>query len=332
MSEILGIGIIGFGLMGRTHAAGYLAANRRGMPAELRGVVGSLDGWEAGRHEGRAGGVTRFATAEALLAREDIQALSICSYTESHVELALAALERGKHVLVEKPVSLRSSEVVRLAAAARHAGLICMPAMCMRFWPGWPWLRDQVLGGEFGAVRRAEFTRTGARPTWGTNFYLDESRSGGALFDLHIHDVDFIRWCLGNPATVSSTGTRHDVTTCYSYADLPAEVSARGAWLADSAAPFSMRYEVEFERAVVHFDVATSPTVQLFQGGATVAVALPDQGAYDAEVGHFLGLIGGRVERPDALLEEAVAVTRILEAEAESLGTGRAVAPSLSGR
>lgn len=327
-----GLGIIGFGFMGRTHAAGYLAAQRAGLPVQLRAVVGSLDGWESGAPEGGAGRFTRSLTTEALLARDDIQAVSICTYTDSHVELALAALARGKHVLVEKPVSLQSSEVARLAAAARQAGLICMPAMCMRFWPGWPWLRDLVLGGELGAVRRAEFARTGARPTWGRGFYLDERRSGGALFDLHIHDVDFIRWCFGDPATVSSIGTTHDVTTRYGYADSGVAISARGAWLPDPASPFSMRYDVEFERGVVRFDLATAPKARIFRGGAIEAVALPDESAYDAEVRHFLELIGGSAERQVAPLTDAVTVTGILEAEAQSLATGRAVAPGVFGR
>lgn len=327
-----GIGIIGFGFMGRTHAAGYLAAQRGGMPVELRAVVGSLDAWESGGPEGGASRFTRSLTAEALLAREDVHAVSICTYTDSHVDLALSALSRGKHVLVEKPVSLRSSEVARLAAAARQSGLVCMPAMCMRFWPGWPWLRDLVLGGELGAVRRAEFARTGPRPTWGTGFYLDERRSGGALFDLHIHDADFIRWCFGDPATVSSTGTTHDVTTRYGYDDSGVQVTARGAWLPDPTSPFSMRYEVEFEGGVVRFDLATSPKAQVFRGDAVEAVALPDESAYDAEVRHFVELIGGSPERQVAPLTDAVAVTGILEAEAQSLATGRAVAPGLSGR
>ena len=154
-SAPIGIGIIGAGFMGRTHAAGYLAAGPR---AQLRGVVGRRERRWAGGEMGAEDEVSWFADAEALLARDDIHAVSICTYTDSHVELTLAALNRGKHVLVEKPVSLRSGEVARLAEAARKSGLVCMPAMCMRFWPGWPWLREMVRGGEMGAVRRAEFS------------------------------------------------------------------------------------------------------------------------------------------------------------------------------
>lgn len=331
-SRPLGIGIVGFGFMGRTHAAGYLAALRRGMPIALRGVVGSLEGFELAGFTKSDEPIVRFAAAEALLDSANIAAVSICTYTDSHVDLALAALARGKHVLLEKPVALSSGAVIRLEQAARGSGLVCMPAMCMRFWPGWPWLRELIRGGALGAVKRAEFARIGARPSWGTSFYPDESRSGGALFDLHIHDADFVRWCFGNPAEVSSAGSIQDITTTYRFGAAGARVSARGAWLPDPATPFSMRYEVEFKRGTALFDLATDPAVQLLRGKVVQRVTLPTEDAYAAEVRHFLELVLEKVPTPVAPLQDAVAVTQILEAEAESLATGRAVAPKLSGQ
>jgi predicted dehydrogenase len=119
--------------------------------------------------------------------------VSICTPTDSHIELAMTALAAGRHVLVEKPVALRSAEVARLAQAAAPAGRVCMPAMCMRFWPGWEWLKERIEAGEFGRVRSATFQRVGAPPDWSA-FYGDYARSGGPLHDLHIHDADFIRF------------------------------------------------------------------------------------------------------------------------------------------
>lgn len=304
------VGIIGHGLMGRTHEAGYAAAGNRCRVVSV-----------ARRRE----------EAEGVLADPGIDAVSICTYTDSHVPLALEALRRGKHVLVEKPVSLRSAEVELLAAAARASGRVCMPAMCMRFWPGWPWLRERIRTQAFGAVRRAEFTRYGRRPDWGADFYLDERRSGGALFDLHIHDTDFVWWCFGDPEQVESRGTSHDVTTRYLVAG-GAEVRARGAWLADPGTEFTMQYAVEFERAAVRFDLARTPAVTVEHDGVVEAPEIGSGSAYDAEVLHFLDLVQGRTCAPVATLEDAAAVTRILEAEAESLRRLRGVAPAPAGR
>ena len=316
----LGVGIIGAGFMGSTHAAAYLAARAAGLPVTLLAVT---------RHQNAAfpGNPPIVADARLLLSRPDIHAVSICTYTDSHVELALAALAARKHVLLEKPVALRQSEVETLAAVARASGLICMPAMCMRFWPGWPWLRERVVAGSFGAVLAAEFIRLSARPAWSVDFYADHRRSGGALFDLHIHDVDFIRWCFGDPLLVKSAGSRDDVSTAYHLPDgLPA-VSARGAWLDDPATSFAMRYSVRFEEAEVRFDHADSSPLRLTQNGASEPVELPPASAYEGEVRHFVELALGRTAQPVATLDDAVAVTAILEAEERSLVSTGSVAP-----
>lgn len=315
----LGVGIIGFGFMGRTHAAGYRAAVAAGLPVALRAVTGP-PGVAA------PDGALRLPDAAAVLAREDIAAVSICTYTDSHVELALAALAAGKHVLVEKPVALHSREVARLADAANRAGLVCMPAMCMRFWPGWPWLREQVAAGSFGAVRSAEFSRLSSRPGWGSAFYRNPGRSGSALFDLHIHDVDFIRWCFGHPASVAASGSIEDVLGCYGYSG-PERVTARGAWRPDPDTRFTMRYAVCFDQAEVRFDSTDAIPLSVLRGGTRQAVRLPAESGYDGEVRHFVELVLGRVAGPVATLEEALAVTGILEAEARALAASGSVAP-----
>ena len=314
----LGVGIIGFGLMGRTHAGGYRAAAAAGLPVVVRGVTGPP---EVETPEGAA----RLPDAGAILAREDIGAVSICTYTDSHVELGLAALAEGKHVLVEKPVALRSPEVARLVRAATASGLICMPAMCMRFWPGWPWLRERVVAGTFGAVRSAEFSRLSSRPDWGAAFYGSPERSGSALFDLHIHDVDFVRWCFGDPRSVTAAGSIEDVRGFYGYSG-PERVEARGAWLPDPATRFSMRYAVRFDQAEVRFDSTAAAPLSVLRGGTREEVLLTAGSAYDAEVRHFVELVLGRVAEPVATLEEALAVTGILEAEARCLAAGGSVA------
>ncbi|NOT08249.1 MAG: Gfo/Idh/MocA family oxidoreductase [Gemmatimonadales bacterium] len=333
----LGIGIIGFGFMGRTHAAAYEAARRRGLPLTVRAVV-SARGSDLDKTPPRGHGTLatvesdlpesakRLDSVDDLLAREEIHAVSICTYTESHVDLAIAALKAGKHVLVEKPIALEQREVARLAAAARAANLTAMPAMCMRFWPGWPWLRDRIRAGTFGAVRSAQFTRMGARPDWGAAFYGDDRRSGGALFDMHVHDADFIRWCFGHPARVRSAGTRHDVTTAYFFDESPAGIGARGAWIAPGTAPFAMCFEVEFDEASASFDLSRSSPLRVDHRSEVGPIVLPKETAYEAEVRHFAEVVLGRAATAIATMEEAVAVTRMLEAEALSQETGESVA------
>lgn len=329
----LGIGIIGLGFMGRTHLAAFAAANEIGLSNTLVSVADADPERRAGR-VAEGGNFDTGAKSDLLFdpklvrAHADprgviddpaVELVSICTPTGTHVELALAALAAGKHVLVEKPLAISSADVQRLAEAANRSERLCMPAMCMRFWPGWDWLREHIRRGTFGAVKSAVFSRLGTRPGWNPAFYADPSRSGGALFDLHIHDADFVRWCFGEPSSVSSSGSLDHVTTLYRFANGPAHVVAEGGWDHTGGFAFRMRYIVVFENATAEFDFSREPRLVLSRGGKSEAVELPQHTGYDGEVRHLLAMIARGDRNLVATLDEAVALTRMLEAERASL-------------
>jgi predicted dehydrogenase len=329
----IGIAVIGFGVMGRTHAAAFERARRTGAPCELRaictrrplhdGAVGASDNLEALAAELPFDPATlpHYASVDELLEDTGIHAVSICTPTDTHVTIAERLLQSGRHALIEKPVDLRPGPIRDLALLAKRANVVCMPALCMRFWPGWPWLRDRVLDHEFGAVRSAVFQRFGVRPTWGDGFYQDATRSGGALMDLHVHDVDFIRWCFGQPAAVFSTGDADHVLSQYRFTNGPGVVAAEGGWTDLPGVPFRMRYTVEFENAIADFDITRDPVLQLTRDGTTTAVPLPDTSAYDATIRHFVDAVSGEVA-PGVTLDDAFATAGVLEAEKASIGRG----------
>ena len=328
----IGVGIVGLGFMGRTHLAAYQNAAAVGLATRLVAVADA----DPERRQGRAaaGGnldtgareeqlfdprkVRGYEKPEELIADPEVELVSICTPTASHVELSLRALEAGKHVLVEKPVALAAADVERLAAAAARARTLCMPAMCMRFWPGWDWLREHVRRGTFGPVRSAVFSRLGTRPQW-NRFYADPALSGGALCDLHIHDADFVRWCFGEPAEVRSTGSLDHVTTLYRYPNGPAHVVAEGGWDHAPGFAFRMRYVVAFEHAVAEFDSSREPRLVLSRGGAREAIELSPHTGYDGEVRHLLAMIARGERALAATIDEAVGLARMLERERASL-------------
>jgi predicted dehydrogenase len=340
----IGVGIVGLGFMGRTHVAAFRAAHAAGRPNRLVAVADSV----AERLSGRmpkvgnldVGGddvlfdpreVRGYATPEELLADPRVELVSICTPTPTHVDLALRALEAKKHVLLEKPVALASSDVARLADAARSARTLCMPAMCMRFWPGWDWLRERVRDGSFGRVKSAVFRRLGTPPTWSAGFYDDPAKSGGALFDLHVHDADFVRWCFGAPSSVASTGSLAHVTTLYRYDDGPSHVVAEGALDHTPGFGFRMRYTVIFERATADFDIGREPKLVLAEGGEARPIELSSAAGYDGEVAHLLDAIASGRRELVATLDDAVGLTRMLEAEHRSLRTGMPVSTRAAG-
>ncbi|MGD9689305.1 MAG: Gfo/Idh/MocA family oxidoreductase [Phycisphaerales bacterium] len=336
---MINVGVIGLGFMGRTHVAAVAQAARDGLPCRLAALCDrdpsrfTLEGGPAGnlRTAGERGAIHDAAAARTatdpreLLSDPAIDAVIICTHTETHVDLALAALAAGKHVLIEKPVALRSTDVARVARAAREARRLAMPAMCMRFWPGWAWLRNVIATRDFGPVRSAVFQRLGCPPTW-SSFYADVSRSGGPLFDLHVHDSDFIRHALGEPSEVVSTGSVQHVTTLYRFESGPAHVVGEGGLDHTPGFGFRMRYVVALERATADFDLGRTPTLLLHREGRSDPVDLPALSAFDAEVRHFIEQCAGPTpgaEPPRATIDDAVATTRLLEAEQRSLQSGR---------
>lgn len=337
----IGVGVIALGFMGRAHVRAYEAARAAGWPCRLRAVCDSSSARLQGRDDaGPARGnlettdassllfdpasVAAYSSADALLRDPGVDLVSICTPTDSHVELATAALNAGKHVLVEKPVSLSSVQIEHLAALARAKGRVCMPAMCMRFWPGWDWLRKRVRSGAWGTLRSLTLTRLGSPPGWSA-FYLDLARSGGALFDLHVHDVDFLIWCLGKPVSVRSAGSPMHVTTLYQFEQGPTHVTAEGGWTLHPSAGFRMAYRAVFERAVAEFDLAKEPRVSVFgEAGETGPAPSPLSG-YDGQVRHLIDVLSAGGSTTHATLDDAALAARVLEAERESLRTAQAV-------
>lgn len=343
-SKPLRVGVVGLGFMGCTHVRAYQAAAKDGLcklvavadksAERLCGsapVLGNIDtGAEGGSEQlFDPRSVRGYVDPRQLLTDPDVDVVSICTHTDTHVDLAAGALRAGgggKHVLVEKPVATNSADVAWLAKVVAESGKLCMPGMVMRFWPGWPWLRECVRDGRYGKATSAMFQRLGSSPGW-TDFYRDARRSGGAIFDLHVHDADFIRWCFGEPREVVSAGSIAHVTTIYRYGpEGPAQVVAEGAQDLDPGFGFRMRYVVVFERATVEFDLDRSPAVLVSSGGKTQAAPLPTDApssAYEAEVRHFLWAVREGKGNADltATVDDAVKTTRLVEAEVRSLGT-----------
>ena len=342
------IGVVGLGFMGCTHAGAIRKAKAAGVECELVAVADP----DAARRRGEAGArgnigaagsgervfdpatVRAYPTPHELFEDDGVDLVCVCTPTDTHVNLAGLALRAGKHVLLEKPVATSSRAVAELASVAAGSGRVCMPAMCMRFWPAWAWVRELIVSERAGRVRTARFERLGAMPGWGGGFYNDDSRSGGALFDLHVHDTDFVHCCFGPPTSVSSVGSRSHVSTRYAFESGPAAglggrggfVIAEGGWLADPSFAFRMRFVVEFEGGVADFDLGRSPQLVWNAGGTSTTPALDDLDGYDGQIRHLVARLtdGDGHVRPD--LAEAASVTRTLEAELESVRTGGRVA------
>ncbi|MBL1216671.1 MAG: gfo/Idh/MocA family oxidoreductase [Planctomycetes bacterium] len=339
------IGIIGLGFMGRVHVKAYDAAKAAGFACRLVAVSDCDESRLTGQVPEDAAGnidtgdgetpllfdpetVATYTDPQALLDNPDVDLVSICTHTDSHPDLTIAALKAGKHVLVEKPVATSSDDVRRVLEAVRQSETLCMPAMCMRFWPGWTWLKQAIENNVYGRVCSATFHRLGTHPGWAAQFYGDHTRSGGALVDLHIHDADFIRYLFGNPDSLTSTGTLDHLTTIYRYKEGPAHVVAEGGWDHSPGFNFRMHYIVNFERATAEFDLSRETPLIVYHDQHQEVIPLEPTTGYDGEIRCLLDAIASGKRDMLPTIEESLAVTHLLEEERESLQTGKIIDPA----
>lgn len=265
-----------------------------------------------------------------LLADPNVDLVDICVPTHLHPSVATAALRSGKHVLCEKPLARNSSQSQEIAAAAEAAKGFFMPAMCMRFWPGWSWLKPAIEENTYGKVLAARFRRIAEPPGWGRENYFKGAQSGGALLDLHIHDTDFVQFCFGRPRSVFSSGLSKfsgaidHVVTQYQY-DSGVLVTAEGSWLVAPGGGFNMAYTIHFENAMADYDFSRGEeALKLYTARKAVRI-VPCKGpdGYVRELQHMVDAIRSGQRPTVVTARDGQTAVEICEAEERSVQTGK---------
>ncbi|MGH9627231.1 MAG: Gfo/Idh/MocA family protein, partial [Bryobacteraceae bacterium] len=144
----------------------------------------------------------------------------------------------------------------------------------------------------YGAVHSALFRRRCAAPFW-SKWLGDAKKSGGGVFDLLIHDVDFCIQLFGVPDAVSATGHEDlpkgidTITATLHYREVPS-VTITGGWHHRKAYPFSMEYTVVAEEGTFDFSSVSGDTILYDAQGESQTVKVPEEDAFEAELRYFL--------------------------------------------
>ena len=246
---MLKVGLIGCGFMGAMHANCY--KNIDGVE-----LVAFADLRKEKAEELAVGtNATLYSEGKDLIANADVDIIDICLPTYLHAEYAMLAMEKVKYVFVEKPVALTLAEGKAMLAKSKETGAQVQVGQVIRFWDEYVVLKEIVESGKYGKVVNANFRRISPRPTWGwKNWLLDDTLSGGAGQDLHIHDVDYVLSLFGEPKKFYSVknqkGEKNSyVNTLMQYDDFV--VGVEGTWDLPGSHPFEATFRVVFEKAVV---------------------------------------------------------------------------------
>lgn len=206
MTSQLRVAMIGYGFMGAAHSQGWRTAPRFfDLPAApVMQVVVGRDPQAVADAAERWGWAESATDWREVVARDDIDVVDIVTPGDSHAEIAIAALEAGKHVICEKPLANTVEEAAAMTAAAERAaanGQIAMVGFTYRRVPAATLARDLVASGRLGEVRQV---RAAYRQDWLSDadgpmtWRLDKDRAGsGALGDIGAHAIDLAEYITG---------------------------------------------------------------------------------------------------------------------------------------
>jgi myo-inositol 2-dehydrogenase/D-chiro-inositol 1-dehydrogenase len=194
MAEQLRIGVIGAGRIGRIHAeniARFIPRARLEGIADIR-LTAEQESWA-----GALGARIVSKDPGAILRDPEIQGVVICSSTDTHADLVIAAAGAGKHIFCEKPVDLSVPKVQAAMAAVKKAGVKLQTGFNRRFDHNFARIREHTLAGELGQVHLVKITSRDPAPPPPSYAAV----SGGLFLDMMIHDFDMARFQAGSEIT-----------------------------------------------------------------------------------------------------------------------------------
>jgi len=215
---------IRFGMVGHGHITGqFLAA--------MEVVEGAHVGAVAGRDSGRASAFAQaqgipasYGSVGEMLDKEQLDAMYICTPHPSHEEAALAGIDAGVAVLVEKPIAPNLAGATRIVKAAQAAGVFAMEAMWTRFLPIYGLVRRWIDEGRIGDVRLVTASFGFSVPVMPEHRLFNPSLAGGSLLDVGVYPLTIAHWLYGSHpveygalARVGETGVDEIVSIAASY-------------------------------------------------------------------------------------------------------------------
>ncbi|MFV0503401.1 MAG: Gfo/Idh/MocA family protein [Lachnospirales bacterium] len=328
------VGLVGLGFMGGSHLSVYEKMIENGLDVKLvaicdvceskftsKGTQGNLDTVSANLD---LSSYNLYTDMEDMLDKEELDYVDLTVPTFIHDKLAIIAMKKGVNVFCEKPMALTYENCQDMIKTSKATGKKLMIGQTLRYWNTYEYLKKAVDEKTYGDVTSGYFFRGGSTPAWSwENWLLTKERSGGALLDQHIHDVDAINWLFGIPKAVSSVGkvvfenSGYDaVSTNYIYDDKV--INAQDDWTINGDGfNFKMMYRVNFEKGAIVYD--NGKTIVHPVDSKEFEAELSEEDAYYKEIRLFTECLKGDTTLDLFELLESHAMTiKIGQCEMES--------------
>lgn len=317
------VAVVGFGFMGMTHTLNIL----KNADLELVAIVDKNTEAIEKNLFAKAGNfstgdidpaflknINKYSNLDECLQNEELDAVHICVHTDLHYEMAKKALMHKKHVFLEKPFILDVRQGEELIELAKQNGKILMIAHVVRFMPPYQKLRQWIGSKEFGALKFLSLSRFSGIPVWGEwKEQQVKGTSGGALFDLVIHDIDFANYVLGIPSDIKCSylpgefSNNDYVSAMWSYQDKNVKVKIEGGNFFHNNFPFHAGYIAQFEKASILYTTFKGDIIQIADDHCMMEVPAGDAGdGYYNEIDYFAQCIMNNTQPAECMPESSL--------------------------
>jgi predicted dehydrogenase len=324
------VGLMGAGFMGSVHADVYHRLEDVQLTAVLirdKTKVSVLS---------EKMGCRIYTDMESFFKDGKFEIVDICLPTYLHEEMIKKALEAGKHVLCEKPLALSIQSANRIQRVVNEATRKFMVAQVIRFWPQYRKIREYVECGKIGSIESIYAYRLCEKPQWADWFRFPE-KGGGALFDLHIHDVDFVYALCGKPKSLFSTGSRGEfgawdsVSSILNWSNKHATIE--GDWKYEKGFLFQFGIRIRGSEGGLEYRFRVAGNVEskdqaleefIYTARDRVQeIDCKEYGdGFESEIVYFLDCVKNNKPVREATINDALEVLRLVEEEKASLETG----------
>lgn len=330
------VAVVGAGYIGKVHADSL----KRVENADITAVVSSRE--TEGKEFADKYGAKHFKTVDELLQEGDADCVDICTPTFVHLEMTEKIASAGKHILCEKPLALSLKDVDKMIKWVKENNVKAMAGHTLRFWPEYIKAKEIVESGDLGKPLHAFCQRLAATPDWHKNSWgFSEEKGGGASIDLHIHDLDYLRWVFGKPKLVSAAGVYKPDLGGVSHIgtnilfDSGVTALAEGGWTFKGAFPFTMALRILCENGTIEWILRAGKNIEeraqknkliIYKpDGSVIEPDIDEEDPYYMQCKYFIDCIDNNRPIENATFEEGRDALELALAATKAAKTGKTV-------
>ena len=306
---MLNVAVLGTGYIGLAHIEAYKSIQDVTVVAVVdknkeNGVKGA---------EKAGGECAYYATLEEAVAEKKIDIVDICLPTSLHEEFVIKAANAKCHVLCEKPITFDLESFDRMTGACKDNGVYFMVAQVGRWWPEFITIKDYIQQGKLGKIHMIYEKRLAQHPNWAV-WHRRPEISGGGLYDMNVHDVDFLYSIYGMPQRVYATGWKNEsgcwnhISTNLSWADGTQAVVETSMEMTGNF-PFSIEFRGCGDKGTLVYSLTAGHNIKDGERGNSFAyypagedkvesLESEQKDMFAAEIGEFVGAVMKGTEVP----------------------------------